>query len=154
MTPSRALCVSGESVLTTMPGCTGQAHDATGLGARSTSTRHIRPIHVSYCVDRRTSSGVQFPAIMSFLTVDLVTPRWLYDGESRLTHGSSICCTYEYVAVLTRSRWSLPRYCNTGLLACLNQCGSRWAELALLCIDFQDDLPSIDTFLPSERLIS
>ena len=41
--PSLALCVKGESVLTTMPGCTGQAHEATGFGARSTSTRHIRP---------------------------------------------------------------------------------------------------------------
>lgn len=34
-----------------MPGWTGHAHDATGFGARSTSTRHIR----------------QFPAIRSFL---------------------------------------------------------------------------------------
>lgn len=50
MTPSRALWTSGESVLTTMPGCTGHAHDATGLGARSTSTRHMR----------------QLPAIISF----------------------------------------------------------------------------------------
>lgn len=43
MTPSLALCVSGESVLTTMPGCTGHAHEATGFGARSTSTKHMRP---------------------------------------------------------------------------------------------------------------
>jgi len=43
MTPSLALCVRGESVLTTIPGWTGQAHDATGLGALSTSTKHIRP---------------------------------------------------------------------------------------------------------------
>jgi hypothetical protein len=33
---------SGEFVLTTMPGCTGQAQEATGFGARSTSTRHIQ----------------------------------------------------------------------------------------------------------------
>lgn len=50
MTPSLALCVSGLFVLTFIPGCTGHAHDATGLGAFSTSTRHI----------------LQFPAIMSF----------------------------------------------------------------------------------------
>src|SRR5580698_4187889 len=57
ITPSRALWVSGELVLTTMPGCTGQAHDATGFGALSTSTRHIR----------------QLPAIMSFLVRDIVS---------------------------------------------------------------------------------
>lgn len=51
MTPSLALCTSGESVLTTIPGWTGQAHDATGFGALSTSTRHMR----------------QLPAINSFL---------------------------------------------------------------------------------------
>lgn len=51
ITPSLALCVSGEFVLTTMPGCTGHAQDATGFGARSTSTRHIR----------------QLPAMRSFL---------------------------------------------------------------------------------------
>jgi hypothetical protein len=44
MTPSLALWTSGEFVLTTMPGWTGHAHDATGLGAFSTSTKHIRPI--------------------------------------------------------------------------------------------------------------
>lgn len=44
MTPSLALCVMGELVLTTIPGWTGHAHDATGFGARSTSTRHIRPV--------------------------------------------------------------------------------------------------------------
>lgn len=44
MTPSLALWTSGEFVFTTIPGCTGQAHEATGFGARSTSTRHIRPI--------------------------------------------------------------------------------------------------------------
>jgi len=78
MTPSRALCVSGESVFTTIPGCTGQAHDATGFGARSTSTRHIRPVDISYIPYRKTSNGLQFPAIMSFLVVDLVMPHWLY----------------------------------------------------------------------------
>lgn len=51
MTPSLALCVSGELVFTTMPGCTGHAQEATGFGTRSTSTRHMR----------------QFPAISSFL---------------------------------------------------------------------------------------
>src|SRR3569833_53868 len=52
MTPSRALCVMGELVLTTIPGCTGHAHEATGLGTRSTSTKHMR----------------QFPAINNFLS--------------------------------------------------------------------------------------
>ena len=55
MTPSRALCVRGELVLTTMPGCTGHAQDATGFGALSTSTRHIR----------------QLPAIINFLFFSL-----------------------------------------------------------------------------------
>ena len=44
MMPSRALWTRGESVLTTMPGCTGHAQEATGLGARSTSTKHIRQL--------------------------------------------------------------------------------------------------------------
>ncbi len=51
MIPSLALCVIGELVLTTIPGWTGHAQEATGFGTRSTSTRHIR----------------QLPAMRSFL---------------------------------------------------------------------------------------
>src|ERR1700722_15737196 len=51
MMPSRAFIASGELVMTFMPGCTGHAQEATGLGDLSTSTRHIR----------------QLPAIRSFL---------------------------------------------------------------------------------------
>jgi hypothetical protein len=44
MTPSRAFLVSGVSVLIFMPGPAGMAHDATGLGDFSTSTRHMRQL--------------------------------------------------------------------------------------------------------------
>lgn len=37
ITPSRALCASGVSVKTVMPGWTGQAQDATGFGASGVS---------------------------------------------------------------------------------------------------------------------
>ena len=42
MTPSRAFFVSGLSVKIFISGITGIAHEATGFGAFSTSTRHIR----------------------------------------------------------------------------------------------------------------
>lgn len=41
MTPSRAFLTSSVLVLTCMPGAAGMAHEATGLGALATSTRHI-----------------------------------------------------------------------------------------------------------------
>ena len=44
MTPSRAFLTSGVSVLIFMPGPAGMAHDATGLGLFSTSTRHMRQL--------------------------------------------------------------------------------------------------------------
>ncbi len=60
-----------------MPGCTGQAQEATGFGARSTSTKHIR----------------QFPAIISFLFDFVLAARAIAgigrDGSGR-TRGSNI----------------------------------------------------------------
>ena len=91
MTPSLALCVSGESVLTTIPGCTGHAQDATGFGALSTSTKHIRPFDllVIYPSSDRTLY-VQFPAIISFLEPYLVSlPLMIADSEL-LTHDNNI----------------------------------------------------------------
>ena len=60
----------GELVLTTIPGWTGHAQDATGFGTLSTSTKHIR----------------QFPAIMSFLRGVSGVER----SGCELTHDSSI----------------------------------------------------------------
>jgi hypothetical protein len=42
ITPSRAFLTNGVVVLIAMPGMAGIAHDATGFGAFTTSTRHIR----------------------------------------------------------------------------------------------------------------
>mmetsp|Transcript_1307 Transcript_1307/g.3423 ORF Transcript_1307/g.3423 Transcript_1307/m.3423 type:complete len:275 (-) Transcript_1307:373-1197(-) len=44
MTPSRAFLTMGESVNTFMPGAAGMAQAATGLGAFSISTRHMRQL--------------------------------------------------------------------------------------------------------------
>ena len=44
ITPSRAFFTSGVVVLMFMFGITGMAHDATGFGDFSTSTRHIRQL--------------------------------------------------------------------------------------------------------------
>lgn len=57
ITPSRALCVRGESVFTTIPGCTGHAHEATGFGDLSTSTRHMRPALPISCTPCSTFSA-------------------------------------------------------------------------------------------------
>jgi hypothetical protein len=103
ITPSRALCVRGELVLTTIPGWTGHAHDATGFGALSTSTKHIR----------------QFPAIMSFLLWGSVIVRFGF--VARLTHDSSI---WKHISKLYTifAMQSSPRYGHSRLLASLNQC--------------------------------
>ncbi len=50
MTPSRAFFTSGVSVLIFIPGPAGIAHDATGFGLFSTSTRHMRQLPA---IDRR-----------------------------------------------------------------------------------------------------
>ena len=42
MTPLRALCTRSVLVLTTIPSPQGMAQAATGFGARSISTRHMR----------------------------------------------------------------------------------------------------------------
>ena len=52
---------------------------------------------VSYDSHRKTLNGSQFPAIMSFLVVDSVSSFWLDEVGDGLTHGSSICCTYEHI---------------------------------------------------------
>jgi hypothetical protein len=44
MTPSLASWTKGVFVKTFEPGIAGIAHDATGLGERSTSTKHIRQL--------------------------------------------------------------------------------------------------------------
>ena len=44
ITPSRAFFTSGVVVLMFMFGITGIAHDATGFGDFSTSTRHMRQL--------------------------------------------------------------------------------------------------------------
>ena len=44
ITPSRAFFTRSVSVLISMLGISGIAHDATGLGALVTSTRHIRQL--------------------------------------------------------------------------------------------------------------
>jgi hypothetical protein len=41
-TPSRALCTTGVLVLIFILGIAGMAHDATGLGEFTTSTKHMR----------------------------------------------------------------------------------------------------------------
>ena len=50
ITPSRAFFTRGVVVLMFMLGMTGIAHDATGLGDFSTSTRHMRQLPA---MDRR-----------------------------------------------------------------------------------------------------
>lgn len=97
ITPSRALCTSGEFVFTTIPGWTGQAHDATGFGARSTSTRHIRPtkpVSIPICglkqrrLERTISRNQQF-SLMAGVSNDN-HPKGRSRGQR--TRGSSICC--------------------------------------------------------------
>ena len=44
ITPSRAFLAFSERVRTIMPSATGMAQDATGFGAFSTSTRHMRQL--------------------------------------------------------------------------------------------------------------
>ena len=44
MTPSRARRTSALSVRTFMPSAAGMAQEATGLGERSSSTRHMRQL--------------------------------------------------------------------------------------------------------------
>ena len=51
ITPRRAFCTPGVLVWITMPSATGMAQDATGLGARSISTRHMRQLPA---MDRRS----------------------------------------------------------------------------------------------------
>ena len=131
----------GELVLTTIPGCTGHAHDATGLGERSTSTRHMR----------------QLPAIMSFLLRDIVSVI-VHSGTSRCgldrrTHGSSICNMSVNIAPGTLcGRLTIPGDSDACLLASLDQGGTSWILVsggnATTHIQ-QLNLPSIDTFFPS-----
>ncbi len=87
MIPSLALCVRGEFVLTTMPGCTGQAHDATGFGDLSTSTKHIR----------------QLPAIINFLRDVSSGLRDLGSQLLRLTHGNNIYIMSDLVTIIINS---------------------------------------------------
>lgn len=150
MTPSRALCVRGELVLTTMPGWTGQAHDATGFGAFSTSTKHIR----------------QFPAIMSFLLFHLSAHHHHFelviDRKNRRTHDSSIydkslvdfqSSFFPRLSVRDRIVDGKPGNCDASLLAGLDERRAGYSSLADLALSrplhTYSISPSIETFLPS-----
>lgn len=135
MTPSRALCVSGELVFTTMPGCTGHAQDATGFGAFSTSTKHIR----------------QLPAIASFLEHILGRAFW-FVISCRLTHGNSI---YDDVSNCLFPRDWASTYLGTTLPAFSQAWMSAEPAVAIVSIypEFPQvaHIPSIETFFPSKR---
>ena len=63
ITLRRAFRTIGLSVFTTMPSPTGKAQEATGFGAFSTSTRHMRQLAATESRSWKQNRGTSLPAI-------------------------------------------------------------------------------------------
>ena len=63
MTPSRAFLTIGELVKIFMLGIVGKAHDATGLGDFSISTRHMRQLPATERRSWKQKRGMLMPTL-------------------------------------------------------------------------------------------